>query len=165
MTISPSKSGRFEVFYDAQCPLCKKEIDMVRRMDVNDRLILTDIAADEFQPSTVGKSLDTLMREIHGRHEDGSWVVGVEVFREIYGRVGFEKLTALSRWPIVKSMLDLGYMCFAWPRYRLALRRMRKAGTDSTGRSNASTCELESSSRCQQIGSMSEPVSSASTVD
>lgn len=152
---------KFEVFFDAQCPLCKKEIDMVRRMDVNQRLILTDIAAEDFDPSSVGKSLDTLMREIHGRHADGSWVVGVEVFREIYGRVGFEKLASISKWPIVRSLLDLGYTCFAWPRYRLALRRMKKTQRSSAGKTDAALCDASlAESSCRQIASATKPTSS-----
>jgi len=144
---------KFEVFFDAQCPMCKKEIDMVRRMDVNQRLILTDIAAVGFDPASVGKPLDTLMREIHGRHSDGSWVVGVQVFREIYGRVGFERLASISRWPVVTSLLNIGYTCFAWPRYQLALRRMRKAKAVAASQPESNSCDPSSSSSCRQMAS------------
>ncbi len=140
---------------------------MVRRLDVNDRLILTDIAAEGFDPSSIGKPLDTLMREIHGRTADGSWVVGVEVFREIYGRVGFEKLASISRWPMVRSILDVGYQCFAWPRYRLALRRMKKAAAGSAAQPKHESCDLDqspSSSRCRQLSSISEVTSSTAEV-
>ena len=164
--MNPNQGEKFEVFFDAQCPLCKKEIDMVRRMDVNNRLTLTDIAHENLDPQTVGKPLDTLMREIHGRHDDGSWVVGVEVFREIYGRVGFGKLTALSRWPIVRSILNVGYSCFAWPRYKLAVRRMKKAATHSAVNSDTNHCDsVGSTTSCSQIrnaASVSDSVSSAS---
>lgn len=139
---------------------------MVRRLDVNDRLILTDIAAEDFDVMSVGKPLDTLMREIHGRLADGTWVVGVEVFREIYGRVGFEGLTAISRWPIVRSIMDVGYKCFAWPRYQLALRRMRKSKASSEGQPDAEQCDLtSSSSSCRQVKSLAESTSSTASVD
>ena len=141
---------------------------MVRRMDVNQRLILTDIAADDFDPASVGKPLDLLMREIHGRHADGSWVVGVEVFREIYSRVGFGKLTSISKWPMVRSLLDVGYKCFAWPRYQLALRRMRKAKSRAAAETGSPTCSTTSSnSSCQQIAPASEPetVSAGGNID
>ena len=164
--MNPNQGEKFEVFFDAQCPLCKKEIDMVRRMDVNNRLTLTDIAHENFDPQTVGKPLDTLMREIHGRHDDGSWVVGVEVFREIYGRVGFGKLTALSRWPIVRSILNVGYSCFARPRSKLAVRRTKKAATHSAVNSDTNHCDsVGSTTSCSQIrnaASVSDSVSPAS---
>jgi len=163
--MNAEQNMKFEVFFDAQCPMCKKEIDMVRRMDVNQRLILTDIASDDFDPTSVGKPLDTLMREIHGRHSDGSWVVGVEVFREIYGRVGFERLASISRWPIVSSLLDVGYTCFAWPRYQLALRRMRKAQAVAASQQESNSCDPSSSSSCRQMVSAvaSDPASPATT--
>ena len=141
---------------------------MVRRMDINHRLILTDIAAEDFDSSSVGKRLDALMREIHGRHPDGRWVVGVEVFREIYSRVGFETLTSISKWPAIRSLLDVGYKCFAWPRYRLALRRMRKAGREVGAPTGASLCDRTSAeSSCQQVSSSitSDSVSATATID
>jgi len=158
------ESEKFEVFYDAQCPLCKKEIDMVRWMDTRDRLILTDIADEQFDPQSVGKPLDTLMREIHGRHPNGRWVIGVEVFREIYGRVGFQSLASVSKWPVISSLLDLGYACFAWPRYKLAVRRMKKAALRTAVDSGESCGVGGSKSACQQFqnaASVSEPVASA----
>ena len=35
----------FEVFYDGECPLCMREIRMLRRMDRRGRIRFTDIAA------------------------------------------------------------------------------------------------------------------------
>ncbi len=166
--MNPDQSEKFEVFFDAQCPLCKKEIDMVRRMDVNQRLILTDIAAEDFDSSLVGKELDTLMREIHGRHADGRWVVGVEVFREIYSRVGFQKLASISKLPIIRSLLEVGYKCFAWPRYRLALRRMQKAGGAANSQSRSNVCDTTSAkSSCRQISAATktDAVSAVTTID
>ena len=121
-----SKTDRFEVFYDGKCPLCRREIEMVRRKDKNQRLILTDIAAVGFDSSRLDKSLDQLMRQIHGRTCQGEWVIGVDVFREIYSRLGFELLSVLVNWPILRQLLQLGYRGFAYFRYRAAVRRVRR---------------------------------------
>ena len=119
----------FEVFYDGQCPLCKREIDMVRRKDKHGRLKLTDIAAADFQP-VAGKSLYELMKEIHGRNANGQFVNGVDVFREIYSRLGFGWLVKVSRLPILRNILDAGYRLFAYLRFKHASRRMKRAGID-----------------------------------
>jgi predicted DCC family thiol-disulfide oxidoreductase YuxK len=112
-----------EVFYDGDCPLCKREIAMLRRRDHNHRIRFTDIAAAEFDPSQLGLSLSTLMAEIHGRLPDGKIVVGVEVFRHLYTAIGFGTLVSWTRLPIVSGSLDLAYKFFAKQRLRLTSRR------------------------------------------
>ena len=119
----------FEVFYDGQCPLCKREIDMVRRKDKHGRLKLTDIAATDFQ-QVPGKDLHELMKEIHGRNVNGEFVTGVDVFREIYSRLGLGWLVKISRLPILRQILDVGYRVFAYLRFKHASRRMKRAGID-----------------------------------
>jgi len=64
------------------------------------------------------------MREIHGRHADGTFVIGVEVFREIYTRIGWGKLVLPTRVPGVSWILDRFYNFFAKLRYRSAMKRM-----------------------------------------
>ena len=123
-----NESQPFEVFYDEQCPLCRKEINFIRRRDKKGTLKLTDISAPNFNANLVDRSLDELMREIHGRHADESWVTGVEVFREIYQRIGFGAVVVPTRWTGVRWMMDRMYNVFASLRYRHAKRRMEKQG-------------------------------------
>ena len=79
---------------------------MLKRHSAESRnLRFVDISSPSFDPTATGKPLDLLMREIHGRRGDGSWMVGVEVFREIYRRMGFRRLVAISRWPLVSRIL------------------------------------------------------------
>ena len=119
-------SQPFEVFYDQQCPLCRKEINFIRKRDKQGRLKLTDISASEFDAISTGKSLDVLMREIHGRYSDGTIITGVEVFREIYQRIGWGAFVVPTRWIGVRWMMDRMYNVFASLRYRHAKKRMGK---------------------------------------
>ena len=116
----------FEVFFDQQCPLCKREIDMIRRKDKRGRLRLVDISDPEFDAASTGKTLDELMQEIHGRYADGEVIVGVNVFREIYSRLNFGWLVAVTRWPLIGPLMNVGYRWFARLRYRSALKRMNR---------------------------------------
>lgn len=129
--VAPGKS--VEVFYDGDCPLCVREINMLRWLDRRRRIQFTDIADAEFEPSRYGKSMATLMAEIHGRLPDGEWITGVEVFRQLYDAVGCGLGVKLSRLPGVRQGLDAGYRVFA--KYRLPL----------TGRS----CRADSDGNCQ----------------
>jgi len=140
---SDKNAGLFQVFYDGQCPLCKREIDLIRWKDQKSgKLLFTDIADPEFDPAVFGKSLDEFHREIHSRDHLGNWYSGVDVFREIYRRIGFAPLVRISQWPIVRQALSLGYRLFAWIRYRTAIRRIKKAAV------GPATCD----SGCSPIG-------------
>lgn len=119
----------FEVFYDGECPLCRREIGLLQRRDGAQRIRFTDIADPAFDPAPLGVSWEALMKRIHGRLPNGDLVEGVEVFRQLYAAVGFERLVRASRLPGVKQLLDAGYALFAQNRLRL------------TGRCNEA-CEL-----------------------
>ena len=111
-----------EVFFDSACPLCAREVLMLRKRDHCCRIRFTDIAAADFDPSALGLDLATLMAGIHGRLPGGELVTGVEVFRRLYAAVGFERLVALSRLPVISQVLDAAYAVFAKNRLRLTGR-------------------------------------------
>jgi len=121
-------SHDIEVFYDGDCPLCLREIRMIRKLDRNQRVRLTDMASPGFRPGAYGKTMDELMARIHGRSPDGSWLEGVEVFRRVYHAVGFGPLVAVTRLPGVRHLLDVAYRVFARNRLKW------------TGRCNGETC-------------------------
>ena len=120
-----------EVFFDNDCPLCRREVDFLRRRDKQGKIAFTDIAAQDFRAADYGKSQDDLMAEIHGRLPDGTWIVGVEVFRRMYDAVGFGPVVSLTRLPIVRGMLDFAYAAFAKRRLKF------------TGRCNAGDCAVK----------------------
>ncbi len=96
-----------EVFYDGECPLCMREIRMLRRRDHRRRIHFVDIAAEDFDASSVGVTWEALMERIHGRLPDGTLIEGVEVFRRLYAAVGFGPLVALTRLPGIAQLLNL----------------------------------------------------------
>jgi len=116
---------RFEVFFDGGCPLCKREIEMIRRKDKQQQIKLSDISLENFcVPPEL--SLDRLMRSIHGRKPTGEFVVGVEVFRQIYRRLGFRRTVGFTQVPVIGLLLSAGYAVFAKLRYWHAMHRSKK---------------------------------------
>jgi len=130
MSESTGTNWKVEVFYDGRCPLCLREIKMLHWMDRRKNIRFTDIADPAFRPSDYGKTIQEFMDEIQGRLPDGTWIIGVEVFRRLYAAVGLGPLVALTRLPGVSRGLDFGYRVFAKNRLRL------------TGRCNAGACEV-----------------------
>lgn len=115
----PGPTPRFEVFFDGDCPLCRREIALLRRLDRRGRVRFTDIAAAGFDAAPLGVSHAALMASIHGRDADGEWVEGVDVLRALYAAIGLGPVVALTRLPFVRPALDVAYAWFA--RRRLAL--------------------------------------------
>lgn len=113
---------RVEVFFDGDCPLCVREIALLRKLDRHSRIRFTDIATAAFDPTDTGLSWHDLMDRIHGRLPDGSMIEGVEVFRQLYSAVGFGPLVALTRLPGISHLMDLGYHLFAKNRLKLTGR-------------------------------------------
>ena len=124
----PVTAVDIEVYYDGACPMCAREIAMLRRLDRAGRIRFVDIAAPGFDAGTVGVSQEALMARIHGRLPDGTLIDGVEVFRRLYTAVGFGPAVALTRLPGVAQLLDATYAGFARRRVRLG------------GRCDAQTC-------------------------
>lgn len=119
-TVPPGKL--VEVFYDGDCPLCMREIRMLRARDRDAKILFTNIAAADFDATRYGTTQIELMDKIRGRLPDGSWIEGVEVFRRLWGAVGFRRLVALSRLPGVSHVLRGAYHLFARNRLRLTGR-------------------------------------------
>ena len=89
---------------------------MLRGGNRHGRVLFTDISRPGF--FLAGRSQADLMARIHGRLANGSFVEGVEVFRQVYAALGYQKLVAVSRWPGIRHLLDAGYAIFARNRLR-----------------------------------------------
>lgn len=111
-----------EVFYDGECPLCMREIDMLRRRDTEHRIVFSDIAAPGFDALSIGLDYAALMKRIHARLPNGEIIEGVEVFRRLYTAIGFGPIVSATRLPGVSHALDLAYRVFAKNRLRLTGR-------------------------------------------
>jgi len=111
-----------EMFYDGDCPLCMREKRLLERKDSHSRIKFTNIAAPDFDAQSFGKSHDEFMAEMHGRLPDGTWVTGVEAFRHLYSAVGLGQVMKLTRLPVIRQCLGVGYYLFAKHRLRLTGR-------------------------------------------
>ena len=119
----PLPAGKVvEVFFDGECPLCTREIRMLQRKDRAARIQFTDIAAPGFEADTYGMTQADLMARIHGRLADGTWIEGVEVFRQLYAAIGWRTAAAITRLPGISHLVRLAYHLFAKNRLRLTGR-------------------------------------------
>ena len=111
------------VLFDGECPLCAREVSLLRRLDRGrGRIGFEDIAAPDFAAGRYGRDHAELMARIHGVLPDGRLVEGVEVFRRAYAAVGLGLALAWTGWPGLRPLADAGYRWFARNRLRLTGR-------------------------------------------
>ena len=126
------------VFFDGACPICDREIALMRRLDRRRQLEFCDFSAQEYDAASSGFAAADLATVIHARWADGSVITGVDVFRAMWEAVGLGVLARLSRLSLVEPLVLRAYAWFARNRLRL------------TGRSHACTedsCKSALSSR------------------
>jgi predicted DCC family thiol-disulfide oxidoreductase YuxK len=113
------------VFYDGDCPLCRREIAHYRRLRGADRLVWVDIAHDQATLDAHGLSREAAMAKMHVLDAAGQWQTGARAFAEMWSHLPvYRWLARILRNTGTLPVLDRGYSLFA--RWRL-LRRCDSA--------------------------------------
>lgn len=113
------------IYYDASCPLCRKEMHTLRDHDAHGTLHLVDCSAAGFQDADVdraGFETPELMALIHARDADGHWFIGVDVFVLAYRAVGIEAIAGLWSNRFLRPIWDRVYPWVA--RHRMGLSKI-----------------------------------------
>ena len=108
------------LYYDGDCPLCAREIGMLRRHATPQRLLLVDIAAADFDPMPLGVSLNAMQDRLHARWADGEWVLGLDASLWSWEAAGLGSWVAPLRWRPLRPLLEWGYRLFCRLRPHLA---------------------------------------------
>jgi predicted DCC family thiol-disulfide oxidoreductase YuxK len=111
--------GQLKLLYDGNCPICRREVQWLKRRDRKENLLLEDIADPAFRADRHGLTQEAVMGAIHGIRSDGSVLRGMAVIREAYRAIGMGWIMAPTGWPIVRPITDWLYRVFARNRLRL----------------------------------------------
>ena len=105
------------LYHDADCPLCAREINFLRKRSDPTRLILVDISAADFDAfQQTGRSLPVLQASLHGQDASGRWFTGLDATRASWLAGGFKRASWILGLPPVRWLLLPGYRLFAWLR-------------------------------------------------
>ena len=110
------------VFFDGACPICDREIALMKRLDRRRQLEFCDFSAQEYDAASSGFAAADLATVIHARWADGRVITGVDVFRAMWEAVGLRFLASLSRLSVVEPLVLKAYAWFARNRLRLTGR-------------------------------------------
>jgi predicted DCC family thiol-disulfide oxidoreductase YuxK len=116
------------VFFDGACPICDREIALMKRLDRRRQLEFCDFSTQEYDAASSGFAAADLARVIHARWSDGSVITGVDVFRAMWEAVGLGFLARLSRLSLVEPLVLNAYAWFARNRLRLTGRSQSCTG-------------------------------------
>ena len=113
------RMDRLTLYYDGACPLCAREIGLLRRLDRRGRIAFEDVSDTDAQPSCPIDRADLLAR-FHARLPSGEVVSGARAFTEGYARVpGLGWAAALGRFGPSRAALDWLYARFLKIRPRI----------------------------------------------
>ncbi|WP_340161366.1 DUF393 domain-containing protein [uncultured Hoeflea sp.] len=112
------------VWYDGDCPVCRQEVALYRRIDRDDLITWIDIVALADSELPVGKTRQDLLGKFHARAADGPWQIGVDAFAAIWQRLPVLKWFAfVFRLPIIRQIAQIAYLGFLkWQRHHRARR-------------------------------------------
>ena len=115
----PQPTPRLTVFYDGQCPLCRREIAHYRRRKGSETIDWIDITRDPERLTVHGLGFDAAMARFHVKDGTGRWHTGAAAFAELWSQLsGYRWLARGLRAPGVLPALDRFYTRFARRRLR-----------------------------------------------
>ncbi|MGY6629427.1 MAG: thiol-disulfide oxidoreductase DCC family protein [Wenzhouxiangella sp.] len=105
------------VWYDGTCPLCLREIALMRRLDRRERIVFEDVS--ERGPANCPLDQAELLARFHAREGDRI-VSGAEAFAAMWRQIPLLRpLGELARLPPVLWLLERAYRGFLRLRPRL----------------------------------------------
>ena len=105
--------AKLTVFFDGACPLCVKEINLMKRLDAKRRRIdFEDVSPPDASPSC-SISRQQLMARFHVQLPDGRIVDGAQAFTESWSRIPYLIwLRPIGRFAPSRWLLNVGYDAF-----------------------------------------------------
>ncbi len=87
------------IYYDASCPLCEREIALLKQFDRKHQIELVDCSPANYVGED-GHSRADMMKLIHAKDANGQWLIGAPVFAAAYAVTGFASIASLwgARW-------------------------------------------------------------------
>ncbi|KAF0814983.1 hypothetical protein IGB42_00059 [Andreprevotia sp. IGB-42] len=101
------------IYFDATCPLCRREIALLKKLDHRQRLACIDINAAAFNVAPLGTTVARLKATLHVQPANGAMIIGADAVRTIYRTIGLGWLVFISELPGLRQLFNAGYARFA----------------------------------------------------
>ena len=101
------------LYYDGHCPLCTKEINLLRNIHRGD-LAFEDI---HNQTHYTEASREKMLKMLHLQDAEGHWHIGADATVLAWSHTSYGWLFKPLRWPVIGSIVDVIYSAWAKRRY------------------------------------------------
>jgi predicted DCC family thiol-disulfide oxidoreductase YuxK len=102
------------LYYDGNCPLCSKEIAVLKHL-TSEHIDFIDIHQTN-DPQLPSK--DILLQRLHLRKSNGDWLLGLDATAYAWAHTPYRMLfTLLRTWPF-RSIADFAYTYWADQRFK-----------------------------------------------
>lgn len=108
------------LYFDGECPLCAREIKLLRRRAIEARLLLIDISSEDFDASALGFTFEQMQSSLHASFADGRWVTGLDATLWSWRAAGLGIWATPLTWRALRPVFELGYSLFCRLRPHLA---------------------------------------------
>lgn len=107
------------VWYDGACPLCAREIALMRRLDSKGRVCFVDLESTEDTPLP----RQVMLERFHVSTPDGATQSGAAAFAQLWQNLpALRPLGRIAAWPPLLAVLEVAYRGFL--RLRPQLQRL-----------------------------------------
>lgn len=115
--------SRVTVWHDGGCPLCRREIALMRRLDTRGRITFVDVTH-----AACPTDRAALLARFHAREDGGPLLSGAAAFAAMWRAIPLLRPLGLAaRHRGVLALLDCGYAAFL--RVRPSLQRLVSAAS------------------------------------
>ena len=115
---------KLTVWFDGSCPLCRREMGLMKRLDRRGAIDFIDVAASPDADCPIGRT--ELLARFHAR-ENGRLLSGAGAFAAMWRAIPLLRpLGQLARVPLALSLLERSYVAFLQVRPRL--QRLARSG-------------------------------------
>ncbi|CAA9480727.1 MAG: hypothetical protein AVDCRST_MAG91-3 [uncultured Sphingomonadaceae bacterium] len=114
---------KLTIWFDGSCPLCRREIALMKRLDRRGAIRFIDVAESGDADCPVGRA--ELLARFHAR-ENGRLLSGAGAFAAMWRAIPLLRpLGLIARIPVVLALLERAYVVFL--RFRPRLQRLARA--------------------------------------
>ncbi len=133
----------YTIFYDTSCPLCKHEISLIMKKNINNNLIAAPLDEHIEAMKKLNISREDAMSLLHIADDNGKVYIGMEAIRLMYRECGWRWQAKLLSLPIIRPLSEVGYRLFVRYRHLLPKKSFDNKGIEC----DSGTCHLPPSEK------------------